>query len=154
MSYFFDNNNRYQIIYPFTSEKIHVEQNLSAAAHKCYQEIKESNVKTHIFIIHDIDQGNMYYFDIPKNKDNNTNQIDNNINLMNGMKNPNQHTFLQPTRVIPNPNIEMRNDGSKQYYDSVITRLNNVEYELEMIKKTISQNHKQEKDEELSCNIM
>jgi hypothetical protein len=75
MSHYFDNNNRYQIIYPFTSKKIHVEQNLDRGANKCYQEIKDKNIKTYIFIVHDIDNGGLYYFNIPKFK-NTTNNND------------------------------------------------------------------------------
>ncbi len=68
MSYYFDNNNRYQIVYPFTSDKIHVESNISNGAYRCYQEIIKNNVKTYIFIVHDIDADKIYYFNIPKYK--------------------------------------------------------------------------------------
>ena len=68
MSYYFDNNNRYQIIYPFNSEKIHVEPDLDHGAYKCYHEIKNKNVKTYMFIVHDIDNGALYHFNIPKYK--------------------------------------------------------------------------------------
>lgn len=69
MSYHFDNNNRYQIIYPYTSDRIYVESDLSTGVYKCYQEIKNKGVKTYIFIVHDIDSGKLYYFNIPKYKD-------------------------------------------------------------------------------------
>lgn len=69
MSYHFDSNNRYQVIYPYTSDRIYVEPELSSAAYKCYQEIKNKGLKTYIFIVHDIDAGKLYYFNIPKYKD-------------------------------------------------------------------------------------
>src|SRR5579872_496628 len=77
MSYYFDNNNRYQIIYPYSSNKIHVAKNIDHGVHKCYQELKEYDVKTYIFMVHDIDSGMVYYFNIPKYK--NLQDIDANI---------------------------------------------------------------------------
>lgn len=68
MSYYFDNNSRYQIIYPYTSDKIHVEPSIDHGAYRCYQEIKDREIITYIFIVHDIDAGTLYYFNIPKNK--------------------------------------------------------------------------------------
>lgn len=68
MSYYFDNNSRYQIIYPYTSDKIHVEPSVDHGAYRCYQELKDRDIITYIFIVHDIDAGTLYYFNIPKNK--------------------------------------------------------------------------------------
>src|SRR5258705_3150960 len=68
MSYYFDNNNRYQIVHPYTSDKIHVAPDIDHGAYKCYQELKEKNSNAYIFIVHEIDGGTLYYFNIPKNK--------------------------------------------------------------------------------------
>lgn len=160
MSYYFDNNNRYQIIYPFTSEKIHVASNISTGAEKCYQEIKEKNIVTPVFIVHEIDQGNMYYFDIPKYKNQNPT---NNFHQTNTQNNP-QNTYpdiaqrpiklLQDNVIVHNPMNENNKMNQLHHYDALITRLNNVEYELDLMKKSLAQNQKIEKDEELSCSIL
>jgi hypothetical protein len=71
MSHYFDGTRRFQIVYPYTSDKIHVEKNISHGAYKCYNEIKEKNIKTYLFIVHDIDAGTLYYFNIPKHKNEN-----------------------------------------------------------------------------------
>jgi len=68
MNNFFSGYNRYQIIFPYESSKQHSEPDLDHGAYKCYQELVENNVMTHIFIVHNIDTGDIYYFDIPKNK--------------------------------------------------------------------------------------
>lgn len=144
MSYFFDNNNRYQIIYPFTSEKIHVATNITIGAQKCYQEIKDNNIVTPVFIVHDIDQSNMYYFDIPKYK---------NV-IESGEKEKDKDTHSLQNNITPNININQ--NVSSHHYDSIVTRLNHVECELDEIKKmlTLEKNINVEKNEELSCNIM
>lgn len=68
MSYYFENKNRYQVIFPYTSDKIHVETDIDHGAYKCYQELKEQDIRTYIFMVHDIDSGMIYYFNIPKFK--------------------------------------------------------------------------------------
>jgi hypothetical protein len=151
-----ENNNRYQIIYPFTSDKIHIASNISDAAHKCYQELKDKNIITHIFIIHDIDQSNMYYFDIPKYK--NSNPISS-INPMNPT-NSNPITSITPMNSNPvnldvpfDPNHQKYDEITKQKYDSIISRLTNVEYGLEMVQKSLTQRYENNNDE-ISCTIM
>lgn len=168
MNPFFDNKNRYQIIYPYTSDKIYVETDINSAARKCYQEINASNLRPFIFIVHDIDTGMIYHFNIPKNKD----QQNNNVNL--GLNNnpipnniiPNNTT---PNNIIPNniipqaqyqvlqqpaippPVIQMvqpSNDNTQilNKYNEVITRLNNVEYQLDTMRKIITAKPKKEDD--------
>ncbi len=172
MSYFFDNNNRYQIIYPFTSEKINVASNISDGAQKCYQEIKENNIMTHVFIVHEIDQGNMYYFDIPKYKNLipvNNNDQSNLFGLHEHIPNRhiNQSINIIPIKSISNTNqpqyqpqstnqlVEQKQDYDQAFAHRVITRLNNVEFELDAIKRSMAlNNQKVEKDEELSCSVM
>ncbi|VBB18010.1 hypothetical protein YASMINEVIRUS_473 [Yasminevirus sp. GU-2018] len=68
MSYYFENKSRYQIIFPFTSDKIHVESDLDHGVFSCYEELKERGVKTPVFMVHDIDAGAMYELEIPKYK--------------------------------------------------------------------------------------
>ena len=46
MSYYFDNNSRYQIIYPYTSDKIHVEPSIDHGVYRCYQELKDRNISS------------------------------------------------------------------------------------------------------------
>src|SRR5205814_5342740 len=68
MSHYFDKNERYQIIYPYESSKQYPEPDLDHGAYRCYQELVENNVMTYTFIVHNIDAGTIYYFNIPKNK--------------------------------------------------------------------------------------
>lgn len=129
MSYYFDNNNRYQIIYPFTSNKIHVESSIDHGAYRCYQELKEHNVVTYIFIVHDIDAGTLYYFNIPKNKHLETNVQNNGFDqdretmtrpeIMNNEQNTTK-LFTPPCGAsVPNhkPFYRMDRSGSQRHED-------------------------------------
>lgn len=97
MSYYFENNSRYQIIYPYTSDKIYVEPDIDHGAYRCYQELKERDVKTYIFFVHDIDHGTIYYFNIPKYKD-----LNNNSKYEDFNNNPVENiTFVNDTNSMP-----------------------------------------------------
>lgn len=61
--------NRYQIIYPYLSDTIHTAHSITKGADKCYNELKIKDVKTHMFVIQDLDHGKLYYFNIPKYSD-------------------------------------------------------------------------------------
>lgn len=121
MSNYFDNNNRYQIIYPYTSDKIYVENSITKAANKCYNEIKQRDIKTYIFIVHDIDSGNIFYFNIPKYK----------------------KYKSAGTNLPEETNKNDKNDKNLQ--NDIIVRLNNIEYELFLIKKQIKNNKQNNK---------
>jgi len=166
MNPFFDNKNRYQIIYPYTSDKIYVESDINSAARKCYQEINASSLKPYIFIVHDIDTGMIYHFNVPKNKD----LQDTNINPPNALPNalpntmpiitnnilpPTQYqTIQQPAPIIQMVQPHPSNDNSQllNKYNEVITRLNKVEYQLDNMRKIITA--KPKKDEDGECTIL
>jgi hypothetical protein len=167
MSYYFDNNSRYQIIHPYTSDKIHVEPSIDHGAYRCYQELKDRDIITYIFIVHDIDAGTLYYFNIPKNKHLDATQ---NLHVISKNKSPdpNPHN-TQSGSVIPcslptqsiniinpaNPSIPMVNaltDYGATKQNDIITRLNHVEYQLDVLKKRIQLPPK--KEEEDGCVIM
>lgn len=195
MSYYFDNNNRYQIIYPYTSNKIHVAKDINHGVHKCYQELKKHDVKTYIFMVHDIDSGMVYYFDIPKYKDlqdidsGMTNNVDvtNNMSGINSVKNSqnqNNDNMILNDNVILNTNDPVtslqsiqsiqalqsvplqtsptltqhttqhteQNRNIQATQNEIITRLNHVEYQLDVLKKMMI--HKPKKEDESSCVIM
>lgn len=193
MSYYFDNNNRYQIIYPYTSNKIHVAKDINHGVHKCYQELKKHDVKTYIFMVHDIDSGMVYYFNIPKYKDlKDLNDVDSgmldtvdvpndisNITNITGIKIPqiNDNVILdtndpiaslrsvqalqsaqplQYTQSLQNsPAITLNAEQNRMVQatqNEIVTRLNHVEYQLDVLKKMMI--HKPKKDDESSCVIM
>jgi hypothetical protein len=157
MSYYFDNNSRYQIIYPYTSDKIHVESSIDHGAYRCYQELKDRDIITYIFIVHDIDAGTLYYFNVPKNKH------------LDATQNPEPRDPIpQSGSTIPcslpsqsiniinpvNPSIPVVNaltDWSHTKQNDIITRLNHVEYQLDDLKKRIQTPPKKEED---GCVIM
>lgn len=162
MSYYFDNKNRYQIIFPYTSDKIHVETDIDHGAFKCYQELKEQDVKTYLFMVHDIDSGMIYYFNIPKYKH------------LQSKCAPDEATHLklntQPELLIPQQTIQLtqqpqqqpliqvqslpqtqsqlqdNNQFNQKKQNEIITRLNHVEYQLESLKKMINKKPKKEED--------
>jgi hypothetical protein len=203
MSYGFENNNRYQTVYPYTSDKIYVEPDISRGAYRCYKELKEKNIITYIFIVHDIDAGILYYLNIPKYKSavhstqNNplTDRLpdnqhviyrDNERNPAKSMPiqvpaalNPTQFVKARPdncniiitqeNKIIPEakssspgsrepslpgaPGIEPRfpsHDYDKVKQNEIITRLNHVEYQLDVIKNKLNQVPKKEDN----CHIM
>jgi hypothetical protein len=149
MSYIFDNKNRYQIVFPYTSNKIHVETNIDHGAYKCYQELKEQDVKTYIFMVHDIDSGMIYYFNIPKYKEYDTNTKNLSSHIVNNTNKDININNINNT-VPVSTNYENKLHQKKQ--DEIITRLNHVEYELEILKKMMLR--KPKKEEELSCVIL
>jgi hypothetical protein len=198
MAHYFDNNMRYQIIYPYESDRIHVEPDLDHGAYKCYQEIKDRDVKTYIFMVHAIDAGMVYYFNIPKNKhldEHQTQPNSQNVPIagspLSGFRLQNKHPVQPQTNVPVNPQIppvsisvtnapsivnqptsvpsQVSGQGTMQNmtqiptpeYDKtkqndIITRLNYVEYQLDVIKKVylprIKEKEKEKGDE--GCVIM
>jgi hypothetical protein len=180
MNYYFDNNNRYQIIFPYTSDKIYVEKDISYGAFKCYQELKDRNIKTYIFMVHDIDAGTIYYFNIPKNKHlqditQNNDEIITKSNKLEIMLGSPDRKLLQnqpnienknsfPTQLPQNENITMNilpnheiqskheniptvfeyNQITQLKQNDIITRLNHVEYQLEVMRKNIIQKPKED----------
>ena len=183
MSYYFDNNSRYQIIYPYTSDKIYVESSIDHGAYRCYQELKDRDVITYIYIVHDIDKGTLYYFNIPKNKhlDATQNQATNPLNPAQNQAtnplNPTQNQATNPLNPTQNqatnslnpishntiiqdsltqlPSMQSINiinpDHSAIKQNEIITRLNHVEYQLDVLKKRIQSAPKKEED---GCVIM
>lgn len=161
MSYFFDNNNRYQIIFPYTSDKIHVSKDINYGAFKCYQELKDRNIKTYIFMIHDIDGGTVYHFNIPKYK----NLHDQQQNTVPDIINQNGIPILQQNQSINKSinqqiaDIESKQNNQNNQYNQItqsnqneiITRLNHVEYQLDVLKKYCT---RVPKKEEGTCVIL
>jgi len=153
MNYYFDDNNRYQIIFPYTSDKIHVERDIEHGASKCYQELKDRDTKTYIFMVHDIDAGTVYYFNIPKYK--HLQNTDADKFVLNSVVTPTPHTLPIPTPIqIPTTSTSTSTSTVlPQMYD-IIMRLNHVEYQLDVLKKTIVTNRQKEEDTEENCTIM
>lgn len=146
MSYYFDTLNRFQIVYPYTSDKIYVEANLSNGADKCYQEIKNKDIKTYIFIVHDIDSNHLYYYNIPKNKK--YESVDNiKTNIINN--NTNNNTITDDINNITITNNDTNNntmtndvlDTKNKVIDDIIKRLDQIEYDIESLKKSIKKNN-------------
>jgi hypothetical protein len=155
MSYYFDNNSRYQIIYPYTSDKIYVESSIDHGAYRCYQELKDRDVITYIFIVHDIDKGTLYYFNIPKNKhlDATQNQATNPlIPVSHNTKIQDLLTQSPPMQSINIINPVNPPDHNAIKQNEIITRLNHVEYQLDVLKKSIQSAPKKEEDD--GCVIM
>jgi hypothetical protein len=216
MNHYFDKRERYQIIYPYESNKQYNESDLNHGVYKCYQELMENGINTYIFIIHNIDSGNIYYFNIPKNKhlenmqpqlhpqsqliienqDQNQNQNQNyqnqdqnqNQNYQNqnnqNQNNQNQHIqnqnnqnqniqnqnnqnqnlnqnqqFLPAQSIIPlqtvmpvGPINQMQQEYDRIKQNEIITRLNRVEYQLDVIQKEITKPQKTEDDN--NCSLM
>ena len=219
MSYYFENTSRYQIIFPYTSDKIYVEGDLDHGVFQCYQEIKKLNVKTPVFMVHNIDAGSIYTIEIPKYKHLNLNMINNNNPTNIQLKTAEQHIInrydvpfssnnitnhakelVSSLAVLPTPNIEqpqinapsftsinsipinasinsvpinpsinlvpvnpsinsmpinapinsmlinaVQTEYDKMRQNEIITRLHNVEYQLDMLKRIVDK--KPEKDE-------
>lgn len=148
MSYYFDNNNRYQIIYPYSSNKIHIANNIKKASEKCYQELKNNNYETYIFIVHDIDHDEFFYFNIPKYKniENNKKELD----VTNKSINYEKQNKLDNTNDMLDINKELINyDKLKQ--NEIVTRLNNLEYELNNIKNKLRDNNTDDKKTCVIC---
>lgn len=174
MSYYFDDNGRYQIIFPYTSDKIHVAKDINYGAFKCYQELKECDIKTYIFMVYAIDGGTVYYFNIPKYKhlqDNNQNQTNPDICGILNLNKPEickieQNELLSKSKDLGNVSVnttqiceyphhpkmmhlpeEMKyNQITQSKQNEIITRLNHVEYQLETLKNNMLQKPKQEDD--------
>jgi hypothetical protein len=109
MNDFFSGYNRYQVIFPYESSKQHSEPDLDHGAYKCYQELVENNVMTHIFIIHNIDTGDIYYFDIPKNKHLEASQqiyLNNDPSTMKNHQPDHQDQTMDPIKQIDKPYIQ------------------------------------------------
>lgn len=185
MSYYFDNNNRYQIIFPYTSDKIHVDKDINYGAFKCYQELKERNIKTYIFMIHDIDAGTVYYFNIPKYKylqdtSQRNNENPNNYSLPKDVLDVTDRVSIPHDKMISQNNQDISkinqipqnennlpvqhvqtipqhistefeyNKITQLKQNDIITRLNHLEYQLEVIRKNSIQKPKNDDD---NCTI-
>lgn len=191
MTYYFENKNRYQVIFPYTSDKIHVEPDLDHGVHSCYQELKDRGVKTPVFLVYNMDSGNVYELEIPKYKDIQLRKPDNNngqtINsfqqpapnqtqvnqpmqsnyqiqpnppqpnatqLNPSQTNPSQLNQPQPNPLQLNPPMQSVQiiqqptpiDYDKQRHNELVTRLNHVEYQLEVLKKALIQKPKKEEE--------
>lgn len=156
MSYHFDNNNRYQIIFPYTSDKIHVEKDLNHGAYKCYQELKELDVKTYLFMVHDMDNGVIYHFNIPKYKayehqtEPKPKEVDKSYILTTVENDKSQLQNIQTAQTVqtvqPFQTIQtaqaVQLDQSR--LNDLIVRLNNVEYQLDKIKKSVTKHPKKD----------
>ena len=139
MSHFFDNKYRYQIVYPYTSDKIYVESSIDHGAYKCYQEIKEKNIMTYIFIVHDIDASNLYYFNIPKNKSVDPKSVDPNIPVCM----PQGHEYVQDKSISLPTNVSQV-VSTKHQDNEIILRINNLEHKVNKLKKKIKELSKEE----------
>lgn len=58
-------NNRYQLIYPITGNKVYSTSDLYSAGYKCYEELKNLDIiGDSVFVMKDVDSGNVYVFKI------------------------------------------------------------------------------------------
>lgn len=118
MSHHFDNNNRYQIIYPYTSDRIYVEPDINHGAYRCYNELKDRDIKTYIFIVHEIDTAAIYYFNIPKFRDYHNQQDFGNTNT-NTIPSGSFPALTKPPTNIPHGIIEGINTQNPSLVDAV-----------------------------------
>jgi len=104
-------------------------------------------------MVHDIDAGTVYYFNIPKYKHLQNGDADKFV--LNSVMTPTSHTL--PTQIpTPQPTpVQIPSTPAvlPQMYD-IVMRLNHVEYQLDVLKKTIVTNRQKEEDTEENCTIM
>ena len=61
-----DKIKRFQIIFPFTSTKLHSATDINKGAKLCYKEIATAGYP--VFIVHALDTNELYHYEIPKFK--------------------------------------------------------------------------------------
>jgi hypothetical protein len=152
MTSYFDKNKRYQIVFPYTSDKIYVENNLNEGADKCYREIEERKMKIPLFVIHDIDSNKLFDVEIPKYKNANHNPNPN-LNLNKGHES--EHIDITNLDIPTNVNaINVNSNMNPSINNDIIVRINKLEYDVMKIKNEIISNRSNNKDKEESCTII
>ncbi len=158
MTSYFDKNKRYQIVYPYVSDKIHVEDDLNIGVEKCYREIESRKIKAPLFVIHDIDSNKLYDVEIPKykNVNNSNNMNDMNIKLNNDQTLSKKAENIDLTKLNgPLNNNHVSNPNDRQMNNDVVMRINKLEYDVMKIKnEIINSNKANNKDKEESCTII
>ena len=163
----FGEGDRYQLIYPYESDKIHIEPNANAGVHSCYNELRRSNIKNSLFMVHNIDSGTIYHLEIPKFKHFKEEKSSHKKNIE--VPNNNECLHIQHPQqlnnpaIIPNQTLDINklnsqpliNDRldniSRSRISDIVTRLNNVEYQVEELRKKLKRLPKKEEDSCIIC---
>jgi hypothetical protein len=152
----FGEGDRYQIIYPYESDKIYIKPDVNAGVYSCYRELMRSNIKDPLFMVHNLDTGTIYHLEIPKFKNLTHNKISNIhkpiINKPNAPLVTQVQTLQIPQPQIPQPVIiEEPREISRARINDLVTRLNNVEYQVEKLRKKIKKIPKKEEEICIIC---
>jgi hypothetical protein len=138
----FGEGDRYQIIYPYESDIIHVKPNIDSGVYSCYKELQKSNTKNPLFMVHNLDSGTIYHLEVPKFKSIKSHHIEEHEHhkTINDSKSINLNIQMQPQQTIP----DGTNDKERNRVNDIVTRLNKVEYQLDILKKKIPRMPKKE----------